>query len=220
MSSAAQTHPSGRLSTLGRLQEAADRVVDNLEGRLTIDAVAEAAGVSRTTAYRLLGSNDELAESVATRRIDAHRRTLLAIGRRDGDIFEKIEAMMVYTLTEFTADRGLRLLLNDDAWATSISLRALAQEVLLPPFELAQQGGDLRDDIEGTEITAWLSEITLDMVRHGYNTDRVRRRFALFIRPALAPNATYVHNASLLSDAKKHADALRAILGRMHGAAE
>lgn len=220
MVAAESEDPMQQLSKLERLLETAEHVVDR-DGRLAIEAVAEAAGISRTTAYRLLRSNDELAGLVIARRLATHRHALLDIGQRRGLSFvARLEALMVYTATEFTTDRGLRLLLNDDDWASSVAVRDQDKEVLLPLLVDAQRSGDVRDDLEPAEIMAWLTELSLDMVRHGYGAEKVRRRFNVFIRPAIARSATYVQNAELLADAQQHADALQAVLREIGGTSD
>lgn len=177
------------LSTRGRLLAAADQMLDNDDSaRLTIEAVATAAGVSRTTAYRAFGNTTELAGAILVSRLEAHRQSVLEIGSREKDVIGKIEAMTLYALIEIARSPVLKRLADVDDLADSPTLRSLATEIMQTPIEEGQATGEIRRDVEAAEIVDWLLETAFSLARLHYDETMAQRRLKLFVRPALLHN--------------------------------
>lgn len=188
-------------SSRERLIDAAESMLCQADSpRITLDRVAVEAGLSRTTAYRIFGSNAELAGAVAAHRLDGHRQAVLEIGGRETDAISRIEDMAVHSLVAIVRDPVLRRLFDDDDLMKSPSLKALADEQLRPVVEQGRAVGQVRRDLETDEIIAWLLEVVTALASRHHDESTLRRRYSLFVRPGLMPAPPMIPAGELVAD--------------------
>ncbi|MDC0674387.1 TetR/AcrR family transcriptional regulator [Nannocystis radixulma] len=152
--------PSQATVTLPELLEVARRLVDEAGAdALTMDRLAEAAGISRSSAYRLVGSREALVQQLAAAGVDVEargdaRERVLAAARDvfsrqglDGATIEAIaEAAGVGTATVYRQFGDKKGLLR--AFAQSMKIRRTVWDAARGP------SGDLEADLERVAVTA------------------------------------------------------------------
>ncbi|PCC74914.1 transcriptional regulator, TetR family [Nannocystis exedens] len=152
--------PSQTAVTLPELLEVARRLLDEAGPEaLTMDRLAEAAGISRSSAYRLVGSREALVQQLAAAGVDAPmrgdaREKVLAAARDvfsrqglEGATIEAIaEAAGVGTATVYRQFGDKKGLLR--AFAESMNIRQVVWGTAREP------SGDLAVDLERLAVAA------------------------------------------------------------------
>lgn len=152
--------PSQGSLTLPELLEIARRLVDEAgTDALTMDRLAEAAGISRSSAYRLVGSREALVQQLAAAGVDVEargdaRERVLAAARAvfsrqglDGATIEAIaEAAGVGTATVYRQFGDKKGLLR--AFSQSMKIRQVVWDAAREP------SGDLAADLERLAVAA------------------------------------------------------------------
>ena len=102
---AAQTRSDVNGTVKDRLIRAADaEIAAHGIDAVQMDAVAKAAGVSRATAFRQLGSVSEMLVQVALLRSERHVLAAKQVMATKTSVFAKLEAALVYTSRELPTD--------------------------------------------------------------------------------------------------------------------
>lgn len=158
--------------------------------QVSMDAVARQAGVSRATVYRRFGTRDALFIKVIERRAEPFlRRPSLAQSR--GSLSDDLEDAMVRGVVDMPKDPLLRLLLDQGATGvrTLLTTEPMAHKVhsainaLLSRWRLR---GELREDLDDVEITAWILNQQFSLVTNGpWEEEQLRRHVRLFMVPVL-----------------------------------
>jgi AcrR family transcriptional regulator len=166
-----------------------DELAENgsLTGRF--EAVAHRAGVSRATAYRQLGSVSELLTQVGLRRSEKYVAGLREVMEGEDGALEKIEAALIYSARELPNEPiVLDLISRHSASVVDPEVYELITDVMGPPLTAGQATGELRDDIDLESVLEYLIEQSY-LATHAPDRSgwAVRRRFRLFIEPAIAP---------------------------------
>jgi AcrR family transcriptional regulator len=138
---------------------------------VTVEAVAKAAGVSRATAYRYLGSREELL-----------RRAALALVSGHAD--QCREAVARATIQ----DRHLQMLVKSPRTAGLIeAVQELMASILLPTLHEGQRAGQVRDDLSADELIAWLLDQLHLLTRKRLTEEQSRQWVQTFVIPVLDP---------------------------------
>jgi AcrR family transcriptional regulator len=202
------------------LDAAADLLLQDDPPKLTLDRVAVAAGLSRTTAYRLFGTNADMAGALAAHRLAAHRQAVFEIGQGGSDAIHRIAEMCVHSLVVIVRDPVLSRLFDDDDLMRTPTLRELADELLRPVVEDGRAVGEIRRDLGTDEIVDWLLEVVTALASRHHDEDTLRRRYSLFVRPGLMPRPPTVPVGDLIDDAETKLRGAIDLIDKVRGIAE
>jgi AcrR family transcriptional regulator len=156
--------------------------------QVTIEMVAEAAGVARSTAFRHFGGRDRMITAVALWRSRAFATTcVLEMEARHGT-FAKLEAAFIYLSEALAGDAIMRkLFLLTPAADFGPDALAIASTTLAPTIEAGQRAGDVRSDISTDEVIRWIVEqLYLAILQSDRSNAAATRRFRAFVGPALS----------------------------------
>lgn len=172
-----------------RLIRAADDVLRRVGvGEVTIEMVAEAAGVARSTAFRHFGGRDGMITAVALWRSRSFANAcVLAMDARQGT-FAKLEAAFVYLTEALAGDAIMReLFLLTPAADFGPDALAIASATLAPAIEAGRRAGDVRSDVSTDEAVRWIVEqLYLTILQSDRSDAAPTRRFRVFVAPALS----------------------------------
>jgi AcrR family transcriptional regulator len=157
-------------------------------GEISVDAVAQAAGVSRATAYRYLGSRDELLYRAAIMLAQAHMGRCEEILARTATVADRLEEAFAYTVRETTGDALLQLLLRSPrAKAIDEALRAMTGDLFANAVHAGQEDGQVRSDVSAQELIVWQVEQLYVVLRLALDEEQARLWVRRFMVPALRP---------------------------------
>jgi AcrR family transcriptional regulator len=175
-----------------RLDRALIEYLDNLSvenaAEVSIDAVAQAAGVSRASAYRHFGDRDGLLFRAAIELTRQHARVVMQNLSDGASVARKVEEAFAYSARQARVDKVLRLLLlTRRPQAIDDAARALSMEIMGPLYRQGQLDGEVRDDLSVAEIIDWLIEQRLVIGRLQLNEEQARAWVRNFVVPVLRP---------------------------------
>jgi AcrR family transcriptional regulator len=155
---------------------------------ISVEAVAQVAGVSRATAYRYLGSRDDVLYRAAIMLAEAHLERCAEILSRTPTMAARLEEAFAYTVRETTGDVLLQLLLRSPrAEAIDAALRSMTGDLFLKAVRAGQDDGQVRTDVSAEELIAWQVEQLYVVVRLSLDEEQARLYVRRFMVPALAP---------------------------------
>ena len=175
---------------LDRLIDAADAELaehGSLTGRF--EAVAHRAGVSRATAYRQLGSVSELLKQVGLRRSQKYIASLREVMDAEDCALDKLEAALIYGARVLPSDPiVLDLISRQFSPAADPEVYGLINALMGPALAEGRRSGEIRSDVDLEIVLHYLVEQSY-LATHAVDrsAQAVRRRFRLFIEPAIAP---------------------------------
>lgn len=182
-------------SSRERMLDAAESCLQRFGlAKTTVEDVARASGLSRTTVYRQFGSRDALLLALAAR--DAERVASQAelYLQRFEDVGSWIVEGMLFCLQEipkrpvlaqFLAPQELgaasRMLLTSDR------MLAIGSEILHPMFEPARREGLLHEELELDSLMEWVLRILMSYlaVPPSRSEEDLRRLFRGMLLPAV-----------------------------------
>jgi AcrR family transcriptional regulator len=190
-------------------------------GEINIESVAQAAGVSRATAYRHFGDREGLlfhAAILLTRRHADRAGRLMA---QLPTVAGQIEEGFAYTAREIRKDRMLRLLLTSRRTAPIDSvIRSLTLEISSANMLRGQRDGQVRADLTVEELVDWLTEQEHVMIRLGLDEPAARTWARRFVLPVLRPQDDAGPAASemtmVFGDIEQRIDALKTLVRTIH----
>jgi AcrR family transcriptional regulator len=202
-------------SVLDRLVSAADTALLDVDiDAVTIQAVAVAAGVSRATAFRHMGTREDMIVAVAMLRGARYARTCAIEMDRCTSVFDKIETAYLYLTRELLDDPVMRaLFMVQTAADIGDEASELAMATLGPVIDQGRANGIIRTDVSAERIMAWIVEQLYLAIQQTDRTDAaVRERVRLFLIPALTPDRITMSRSGhwtvqldAVSDALSHA---------------
>jgi AcrR family transcriptional regulator len=153
-----------------------------------MEMVAKAAGVSRATAFRQLGSISEMLVQVALLRARRHVAAVEALMATKTGVFAKLEAALIYTARELPSDPSISALIaQHSASVHDPRVHRVAVDCMGPVLDEGQRSGEIRTDIGIGELVDFLVEQTYLAAEEIQRSDaETRRRFRHFVIPALA----------------------------------
>ena len=176
----------------GRLERALTEHLASLPSHdlreISVEAVAQVAGVSRATAYRYLGSRDDVLYRAAIMLAEAHMERCGEILSRAPTMAARLEEAFAYTVRETTGDVLLQLLLRSPrAEAIDAALRAMTVDLFWSAVRAGQEDGQVRNDVTAEELIAWQVEQLYVVVRLALDEEQARLYVRRFMVPALGP---------------------------------
>jgi len=195
-----------------RLISAADAALRN--GRVdavTVEAVAQAAGISRATAFRQLGKRDDMIVAVGVRRGADYARRCAVEMAGEATASEKLQAAFQFLVRELPEDPVMRAVVTV---RTAADLTADVHDLLIetfgPVIESGRLSGEIRSDVPAEQVMRWIVEqLYLAIQQPDRDADAVRDRLRLFVLPALVPNAVASATSATV---RAHVDGLSSAL--------
>ena len=177
-----------------RLDRGLRDILDGLDAddlsAVTVEAVAQEAQVSRATAYRHLGSREELLRRAAIGLVEGHISKCQDALYRTTTVAQRVEEYFVYNLRESARDRRIQVLRESPRTSGIVAaIREMTSTVLGPALQSGQLEGQVRDDIPVDDLVTWIIdqvEILNRQVR-SMTEDEVRVWVRRFILPVLDP---------------------------------
>lgn len=177
---ARSTTTSWRSDAPASIEEARNRLIDSAEAcfsrfgvkKMTLDDIANTAGVSRATVYRYFdGGRDEIILGVVLREahafLDALRRRVM----REPDLADAIVEGVMYTVSSVRKNDNLALLFAPDVAGqttaiagASTALFELATDFVRPIFTAAGVEGRLRPGVEAADAAEYVLRIILSIL--------------------------------------------------------
>ena len=155
---------------------------------VTVEAVAKAAGVSRATAYRYLGSREELLRRAALALVSGHADQCREAVARATTVAQQVEETFAFTIRQTIQDRHLQMLMKSPRTAGLIeAVQGLMASILLPTLQEGQRAGQVRDDLSADELITWLLEQLHLLTRKRLTEDQARQWVQNFVIPVLDP---------------------------------
>jgi AcrR family transcriptional regulator len=161
--------------------------VDSID-EVTVEAVANAAGVSRATAYRHFGDREGLLFHAALLLTKQHAEAARELLAQVATVSGRTEEGFAYTAREIRSDKMLRLLLTAPrSVAIDSVVRALSLEISAESLRAGQLDGQVRTDLTVDELIDWITEQQHVAIRLGLEESAVRLWVRRFVIPALRP---------------------------------
>lgn len=187
------TDEEGNDSVWARLVRAADDEMTR-QGtvNVTMASVAERAGVSRATAFRQLGGTSEMLIQVGLSRAHKHITRVREIMDAQPDVFMKMEEAMVYTTRELPLDPVITAMMAQRAATVrDQDIHSTTAQISGPVLLAGQAAGAIRVDVPLPDLIDFIVEQTYLAAEYpDRSEDAARRRFRLFVAPALRPQIT------------------------------
>lgn len=172
-----------------RLIRAADELLRTVGvDDVTIESVAEAAGVARSTAFRHFGGRDRMITTVALWRSRSFARACVLEMDAQRGTFAKLEAAFTYAAEAVAEDAIMReLFLITPGADFGPDALEIASATFGPAIEAGQQAGDVRGDISSQEAVRWVVEqLYLAILQSDRSRAAATRRFRTFVASALS----------------------------------
>jgi AcrR family transcriptional regulator len=185
-----------------RLIEAADACIDRFGlAKTTLEDVATEANVSRQTIYRYFANRDELlleALLLELERAELDRSFAVPVDqiKTPADVGAIIVESVVQTIETIRITPKLAHLLASEADSVRATFSGAAEALfayhereLRPWFEMAQEAGFMRADLDIAEAAEWVLRVGLSMLTVDgpvdRGTDELRRYLMTYLVPAL-----------------------------------
>ncbi|MFA7323474.1 MAG: TetR family transcriptional regulator [Candidatus Nanopelagicales bacterium] len=175
-----------------RLDQGLIDLLDDMAGgeltALSVDAIASRSGVSRATAYRYLGSKDDLLRRAAMVIASEHFTRCQTLLESTTTVAQRVEEMQVYTSREAAKDpRLMDLITAPRTLGIANAFREMVSKLMLVALQNGQLDGQVRDDIPADELLDWLVRQGGVMQLGLMDEDQTRLWVRRFIVPVLDP---------------------------------
>jgi AcrR family transcriptional regulator len=164
--------------------------VEDLD-EISVEAVANVAGVSRATAYRHFGDREGLLFHAALLLTRRHADRAIELISKMPTVSARIEEGFAYTAREIRSDKMLRMLLTSRRSAAIDSvIRSLSIEISSESLRAGQLDGQVRCDISVDDLIDWTNEQQHVAIRLGLDEESARQWVRRFVVPVLRPQNT------------------------------
>jgi len=165
-------------------------------GKTSLDEVARAAGVGRTTLYRYVDNRDDLLAKVLLRDAQLQQEELLVLMRSHDDFGQWLVESMVHVMRG-RRTRPMNALLFGDEGSTLLdrinlapaNFYGVAQELLEPLFEVARSRGQIREGVTAEGAARWTARVQLSLINYPEeflnDEDALRDYLRLYFVPSL-----------------------------------
>ena len=157
----------------------------------TLESAAEAAGVSRATAYRAFSGMADLQSAVLAAYAAQLVDDVMASTAEMDDALAAMETVAVMTVAALQQDATLRALLPPDGLAADEVIRGMALRVIRPILTGGQERGQVRTDLDVSEMIEWLMDSYVSALAYrNMSENEARSMYRKFYVPALrSPSA-------------------------------
>lgn len=178
-----------------RLLDAAQACLERYGlSKTTVEDVARAAGLSRATVYRMVGSRDALVLAVAAREAERCAVDAVAFLEQFDDVGSWVVEGILFclrdvpkrpVLAQFGSPQDLaaasRLVLSSER------MLAIGSDILRPMFERARRDGLLAPDVELDAFIEWVLRILMSFLAMPGPVDRDEAALRKLLRTMLLP---------------------------------
>jgi AcrR family transcriptional regulator len=183
---------AGEPSVQERLTAAIDQCVASLQteelGSITIEDVAQIAGLSRATAYRYLGNRDEVLYLAALALTRDHTERIGALMASLPTFAERLEEAFAYTAREIKRDPRIAILHHTSRTEpVDRAIHTKGVETLAPSLIEGRENGQVRTDVSVDELIDWTSEQIRIVARSDRSEEEIRLWVRHFVEPAFRP---------------------------------
>ncbi|HEY7105824.1 MAG TPA: TetR/AcrR family transcriptional regulator [Acidimicrobiia bacterium] len=182
-----------------RLLDAAEQCFERFGlRRTTIDDVARAAKVSRSTVYRYFDGRGDLIVAAYLRESQAVNDKVRALMRQPGTFPERVVGAMLRSIDAIRTGKYLPLMLSSEgallaskAITASTAFYEGARDTMGPFFEQAKADGEVRRELELDDFIEWTLRLIFSFAM--FDSPAPRSRASLrslidtFLVPSLAP---------------------------------
>ena len=195
------------VSTKARLVSAAhDLACEGAE--VSVEAAAQAAGVSRATAYRTFAGLQQLLDALLEARGQFHNQAVQERLAGLTNALDKLEAVVAYTVEIYQTDPTLRDLTPHTGLARNPIARPSALAAVRPLITEGQREGTIRNDLNVGVITDWLLDAYVGGIEYRNMSDaEAREMFRTFYVPALRPQLTHRKDQQVHASVARHLQA-------------
>ncbi|UXA20156.1 TetR/AcrR family transcriptional regulator [Mycobacterium sp. SMC-4] len=164
--------------------------------RTTVDDIAKAASVHRTTVYRYFGTRDDVLAFVLLREtagvIDGAER---ALQRDDGSFGDRLLDALDGAVGAVEQSRWLSVLFSPESLTMTVSVAASGsfrdriRDVLRPHVEAAKAAGELRAHLDPDAVADWLVRVAQMLLMEHLTTrpDETRQERRALLRDFVIP---------------------------------
>jgi AcrR family transcriptional regulator len=199
------THPEESARVRERILDAAEGLFaeHGVDG-VSIEEVAEAAGISRAGVYRYAGGRDEIVQGVTLRRYREWIDGVLRHAARFDTAHDKLAEVVVWTIRTVRRDPSLERLVSSGAAPTTAatvegspeSMREVGRFVDRIAEALEPVGGELRPGLAPRAVGLRLLDVILDRLSRGARPDAALRAWLdAWVLPALLADPPPVPDA-------------------------
>jgi AcrR family transcriptional regulator len=186
---------------------------------VSVEAVAQAAGVSRATAYRHFGDREGLLFHAAMELTRRHAEVVADLVAGLPTLAAKVEEALAYMAAQIKVDRMLHMLLTSHrSPEIGRALHQLSQQIMGPAYQAAQRDGQIRNDVSVDELLRWIAEQRQVMIGLRLSEADARVWVRAFVLPALRPQGPSTASGpelrAVLADLDDRVAALGAVVRR------
>jgi AcrR family transcriptional regulator len=170
-----------------RIARAAREAFSERGGDVTIDEIAERAGVGVGTVYRAFPTKEALLESAILERVASIFDELRRMRAAERTAWEALARFLRFAARQEVRDRGFKQFIGGSGIATE-QLQARREELLALLGEIvreAQADGDLRTDFAAGDIPLLLGGLTEASWSHLRRADEVVERYVAIVLAGL-----------------------------------
>jgi AcrR family transcriptional regulator len=167
----------------------------------TLDEVARAAGVGRTTLYRYVKNRDDLLRQVVLREARQQQEEVEVVTRYHDNLGDSLVDAIVHVMRG-RRTRPMNALLfgaTNEAVIDRINLSpvhfyAISRQILAPQFERARARGQIREGVTLELATQWVTRLILSLITYPeefLEDEKALRSFLeMFLVPSLVKDAS------------------------------
>lgn len=142
-------------------------------GKTSLDDVAKAAGIGRTTLYRYVDNRDDLLNKVVVRDAQQQQQEMSVLTRYHDDFASGLVDTAIYIMRG-RRNRPMNALLfgsRDSALTDSVSLSPasfypMTEKLMGPLFEKAVASGQIREGVSLQLASRWAARILLSLINY------------------------------------------------------
>ena len=161
----------------------------------SLDDVARAGGIGRTTLYRYVSSRDDLLDKVLQRDAEQQQQELAVVTRYHDDLAETLVDSLVY-IVRGRRTRPVSVLLFAPGAEEALqrldlspaSFEGMARAILDPLFEVSRERGVIAQDLSFETAAQWLARVIQSLLMHPGDFLEDERASSEFLELVLVPS--------------------------------
>lgn len=161
----------------------------------TLDEVAKAAGIGRTTLYRYVDNREDLLNKVVLRDARQQQEEMSVLARYHDNLADSLVDSIVYIMRG-RRTRPMNVILfgeGDDALIDRINLSpgnfyGMAEKMMEPLFLKAQEAGEVREGVTLKQMSQWVARIILSLINYPEEFLTDERALREFLQTFLVPS--------------------------------
>ncbi|MEH6519411.1 MAG: TetR/AcrR family transcriptional regulator [Halioglobus sp.] len=161
----------------------------------TLDEVAKAAGIGRTTLYRYVDNRDDLLNKVVYRDAQQQQEEMDVLTRYHDNLADSIVDSIVHIMRGRRV-RPMNVLLfgsGEEAGIDRVNLSpanfyGMAEKLLGPLFEKASEAGQIRPGVTLEQLSQWVARVILSLITYPEEFLEDENALRVFLQTFLVPS--------------------------------